>query len=88
MNLPIPHPLGTPVDGLDYFGSCLGLLEHTGHAVTALTEPLYSEDNLASLTVYHPTWVLWWLLFLFIPSALSAEGSVSWACVQARASVS
>ena len=39
----------------DSFGSCLGCcLEHTGHAITALTESLYFKGSPASLAICHP----------------------------------
>lgn len=53
-NLPIPHLLGTLMDGPDSFGSCLGYcLEHTGHAITTLAKLLYFKGNVAFLAICH-----------------------------------
>ena len=56
---------------LDSFGSYLGwCLEHTGHAVTALTKKLCRKSNLASLAIHYLLEALQWTLLKHAQSAV------------------
>ena len=69
---------------LDSFGSYLGWrLEHTGHAVTALTKKLCLKSNLASLAIHYLLEALQWTLLKHAQSAVLVCQSLGFIFTQA-----